>query len=66
MRTSAFFGEKLRIFQFMMRPHGQGEGSNQYGHLPYKGEGVNFSRFCADVFYGWTLRRNTMSIVISF
>jgi len=30
----------------------RGEGFSQSGHFVDKGGGVNFSRFCADVFYG--------------
>jgi len=43
MRTSApLVQESLDFSKIMMHPHGQeGEG----------GEGVNFSRFCADDFY---------------
>jgi len=37
----------------MVCPHGQG-GLSQCGHFEDKG-GVNFSRFCADVFYGRAL-----------
>jgi len=38
--------------KFMVCPHGQRELS-QCGHFSDKGgERVNFSRFCADVFYG--------------
>jgi len=28
---------------------------NQFEHFVDKGGRVNFSRFCADVFYGWPL-----------
>jgi len=47
MRTSVLFGEKTSDFSiFMVRPHGQG------------GRGVNFTRFCADVFYGRPLMKH--------
>jgi len=36
--------------KFMVCPHGQ-RGLSQYGYFSDKGGGVNFSRFCADVFY---------------
>jgi len=29
-----------------------GRGWSQYGHFADKGRGINFSRFCLDVFYG--------------
>jgi len=35
----------------MVCPHGQG-GLSQCGHFADKGGGINFLRFCADVFYG--------------
>jgi len=41
--------------KFMVCPHGQGEGEgglSQCVHFSDKEGGVNFSRFCADVFYG--------------
>jgi len=52
MRTSALFGaKKLKIFKFMLCPHGQGRLS-QCGHFFGEGGwGGFFSRFCADVFY---------------
>jgi len=37
------------FFKFMMCPHEQRGGLSQCGHFADKG--VNFSRFCADVFY---------------
>jgi len=55
MRTSALLSAKSSDFLiFMMCPHGQGKkGLSQCGHLADKGGGeVNFSRYCADVFYG--------------
>jgi len=48
MRTSALFEEKKDFSKFMVWPHGQGELS-QCRHFADR---VNFSRFCADVFYG--------------
>jgi len=43
MRMSALFGAKTSDFsKFLICPHGQGKG-------------VNFSRFCANVFYGRSL-----------
>jgi len=40
--------------KFMVRPHEQGRLS-QRGHSADKWGEVNFSRFCADVFYGQLL-----------
>jgi len=36
----------------MICPQGHREGLSQFRHFSDKGEGVNFSRFCAVVFYG--------------
>jgi len=48
MRTSAIFGAKsFGFFEIYVCPHGQGE----------EGGGLNFSRFCADVFYGQPLMK---------
>jgi len=44
----------------MVCPHGQG-GLSQCRHFAAKGEGVNFSRFLADVLY-----RRSQSISASF
>jgi len=54
MQTFAFFGETNSNFlKFMVCPHGQEvRGLSQCGHFADKEEGVNFSRFCANVFYG--------------
>jgi len=41
----------------MVYPHGQ-RGLSQCGHFSDKGEGVGFSRFSADVFYGRLLTVN--------
>jgi len=57
MRTSALFGAKnktLYFSKFMVYLHeqgGGGRGLSQCGSHFADG-GVNFSRFCADVFYG--------------
>jgi len=54
MRTSAIFGAKyLRIFRnlWCVRTD-KGRGFSKCGHFEDKGKGINFSRFCADVFYG--------------
>jgi len=40
------------VLKFMVCPHGQREPVR---HWADKGEGVNFSRLCADVFYGQLL-----------
>jgi len=41
--------KKFGFFKFMVCPHGQASrGLSQCGHFADKGEGVNFSRFCAD------------------
>jgi len=42
----------FEIYGVFARTWGRG-GLSQYGHLANKREGeINFSRFCADVFYG--------------
>jgi len=53
-----FWHKKLRIFQnFWYVSHGQEEvGLSQCVHFADKVEGVNFSQFCADVFYGQPLK----------
>jgi len=55
MRTSALFGAKdsgfFEIYIVSARTIG-GEGLSLCGHFADKGERVNFSRFCADFFYG--------------
>jgi len=62
-RRPHFFVQKTREFsKFMVCPHGQGWLS-QCGHFSDKG-GVNFSRFCADVFYGRPLSKNCNEINI--
>jgi len=49
MRTSTVFGaKKFGFFEFKVCPHGQGGWASAD-----KGGGVNLSRFCAEVFYGW-------------
>jgi len=54
--TSALFGaKKLRIFRnlWCVRTDKEGRGGWASADILWtKGEGVNFSRFCADVFYG--------------
>jgi len=53
-----FWCKNYRIFRMLWcvgTDKGEGE-LNQCGHFAYKMEGVNFSRFCADVFYGQLLR----------
>jgi len=53
MRTSTLFVEKTSDFsKFMVCSHGH---SDRVLSQCRKGEGVNFSRFCADVFYGRSL-----------
>jgi len=52
-----FLEQKTSDFsKFMVCPCGQG-GLSQCGHFADK-RGVNFSRFCADVFYGRPLTQN--------
>jgi len=54
MRTSALFGTKIIGFFLIYvsaRTMGGGEGASA-DILRTKGEGVNFSQFCADVLYG--------------
>jgi len=54
-----FWSKNLRIFEILVCPHGQvGGGLSQCGHFADKG--VNFSRFCADVFYGRPLSKATL------
>jgi len=58
MRKSALFCAKTACFsKFMVCPHGKGVGRVELVRTfcIQEGEGVNFSRFCADVFYGWSL-----------
>jgi len=58
MRMSALFGAKnFKFFEIYGVPAQTGErgGLSQYGNFSDKGKGVNFSRFCADVFYGQPL-----------
>jgi len=51
MRTSSLFGTKnSEFFEIYGVSARQGEGVSQCGHFADKG-GVNFSGFCADVFY---------------
>jgi len=60
MRTFALFGAKhFGIFEiYGVSKHTRtcgGEGGKRLshcGHFAHKGEGVNFSRFCADVLHG--------------
>jgi len=54
IRASALFGAKnTEFFEiYGVSAWTRGRGLNQCGHFSDKGEGVNFSRFCADVFYG--------------
>jgi len=56
MRTSALFGAKnLRffvIYDVFGRIRKKDGLRSQCGHFSDKRKGVNFSRFCADVFYG--------------
>jgi len=48
-----FSAQKTSNFlKFMVCTHDKGEGLSQCGHFSDKREGVNFSRFCVDVFYG--------------
>jgi len=51
MDVRSFWCKKTSdLSKFMVCPHEQG-GLKQCGHFADKREGVNFSRFCADVFY---------------
>jgi len=62
MRTSSLFCAKnfgfFKIYCVSARIRGE-KGLNQCGHFSDKREGVNFSRFCADVFYGRPLSGST-------
>jgi len=56
-----FWCKKTSDFlKFIVYPQGQG-GFNQCGLLPTRGEGVNFSQFCVDVFYGRHLTKFSRS-----
>jgi len=59
MRTSEIFAAKnLKIFESygVSRTRGWGPGLRQSGHFAVKREGDwIFFRFCANVFYGWSL-----------
>jgi len=51
-----FWCKSSDFSKFMVCPREQrGRGLNQCGHFANKAEGVNYSRFCADVFYGLPL-----------
>jgi len=53
---TSVFGKKN--FGFIVSLHGHGgRGLSQSGHFANKEGGVNFSRFCADVFYGRPLNK---------
>jgi len=54
MRTSVVFGAKNSDFsKYMVCLHGQEGGEVEPVRTFYgQGGGVNFSRFCADVYYG--------------
>jgi len=41
--------KNIGFFEIMVCPYGQGEFE------PLRTKGINFSRFCADVLYGWSL-----------
>jgi len=60
MRTSALFNAKnsafFEIYDVSVRTSGGGGRLNQCGHFMDKE--VNFSRFCADVFYVRSLTAN--------
>jgi len=58
-RKSALFGAKNFDFRklWCIRTD-NGRGLNQCGHFVDKGERVNFSRICVDVFYGRPLSWN--------
>jgi len=56
MRTSALFGaKKLVFFRNLWCVRTDKGRSSQCGHYAGQRGGVNFSRLCADVFYGWPL-----------
>jgi len=54
MRTSALIGAKnFGFFEiYGVTAWTKGRGLSQCGYFADKGERANFSRFCADVFYG--------------
>jgi len=60
-----FLAQKTSEFsKFMVCQHGQGgRGLSQCEHFSDKGEGVNFSRFCADVLYERPLQLLTFRVV---
>jgi len=55
-----FWYKNLRIFRnlWCVRTDKGGGRLSKCGHFANKGEGVNFSRFCADVIYGRPLSVN--------
>jgi len=66
MRMPAVFGKKTSDFsKFMVCPFGQ-RGLVHCGHFSDKMEGVNFLRFCADVFYGRPQRVNNNLVNLAF
>jgi len=42
----------LNFLKLMVCSHGQGGGSWASADICVQGGGINFSRFCVDVFYG--------------
>jgi len=68
MRTFALFGAKNFDFsKFLVCPHGQGkDGVEPVRTFFRQGEGVNFSRFCADVFYGRPLKFKISHLAMLF
>jgi len=56
-----FLVQKSREIYVVSRTDGEERrGLSQCGHFSDRGEGVNFSRFCADVLYGRLLTANSM------
>jgi len=58
MRTSTPFDAKTSEFKFILCP--QGKGGRSRDSADNRGEGVNFSRFCADVLYGLSLHNEKL------
>jgi len=65
MRTPSLLVQKTSDFsKFMVCPHRLEEGLNQCDPFLAKGEGVDFSQFCANVLYGWPLNFVTVSMFL--
>jgi len=64
MRTSALFDAKNSAFFEIDVVSARTRELSKCGYFAYKGEGVNFLRFCADVFYGLPLILYNVRIIL--